>query len=148
MDQREARGSVTVGMRWGGIGAVAGFLASLLGVLAGTVIAVFIGVSCGRRAAEAEGKEKSGAIAGLVGGAIAAPAFVLGASAGAVVSVRSVETARVAATLTEVLGTEISNEQAWQLLLVAVAFAALIQIVVLVAAATAAGAWAARQPKT
>ncbi|MDQ4127117.1 MAG: hypothetical protein M3151_04060, partial [Actinomycetota bacterium] len=54
MEEREARGgAVRVGLIWGGIGGVVGFLISLLGSLPGILVAGFVGYSCGRRAATA-----------------------------------------------------------------------------------------------
>ncbi len=130
-------------MVWGGIGGVVGLVASLLGSLVGIVVACFIGVACGRRAAAAE--ERAGALSGLVGGAVAAPAFVIGASAGALVAVRGIGSARLAATLSEMLGAQISPDEAWRFFLLSLVLAAVFQAVVLVLASTAAGAWAMRE---
>ena len=60
MEQRDEKDAVRVGMVWGGIGAVVGFLTSLLGSLVGILVAGFIGVSCGRRAAEADAGRRAG----------------------------------------------------------------------------------------
>lgn len=150
VEEREERGgAVRVGMRWGIIGGVVGFFLSLLGSLVGIVVAAFVGVACGRRsAATAEGGSAgAGALAGLVGGAVAAPVFVVGASAGAVVAGRSVEMARVSAMLSEMLGTAISAEEAWRLFVLAVVFAAVLQVAVLILASVAAGAWTRRTGK-
>lgn len=148
MEERDTRGeAVRVGMRWGGIGGVVGFLTSLLGSLVGILVAGFVGFYCGRRAAGEDGSSGEGALAGLVSGVIAAPVFVVGASAGALVAGRSLEMAGVAATLSEMLGTSISAEQAWQLFLLAVVFAAAIQAAVLILASVAAGAWTRRDRK-
>ena len=130
-------------MVWGGIGGAVGFLASLLGSLAGILVAGFVGVACGRRAAEAG--RRSGALSGLLSGVVAAPVYVLGASAGAVVAARGIGSARLAAMLSEMLGTPFSSEEAWQLFLLSLILAAFFQIVVLVLASTAAGAWVARR---
>jgi hypothetical protein len=132
-------------MIWGGIGGVVGFLTSLLGSLVGILVAGFVGFSCGRRAAEAEAGRRAGALSGLVGGVVAAPAFVIGASAGALVSARGIGSARIAATLSEMLGTRVSPEEAWQFFLLSLGLAAVFQAVVLVLASTAAGAWAVRK---
>ncbi len=132
-------------MVWGGIGGAVGFLASLLGSLAGILVAGFVGVACGRRAAEAEAGRRTGALSGLLGGAVAAPVYVLGASAGAVVAARGIGSARLAAMLSEMIGTPFSSEEAWQLFLLSLILAAVFQIVVLVLASTAAGAWATRK---
>ena len=110
-------------MVWGGIGAVVGFLTSLLGSLVGILVAGFIGVSCGRRAAEADAGRRA-VLSGLVSGAVAAPAFVIGASAGALVAARAIGSPRIAATLSEVLGTQVSSEEAWQLFLLSIVVAA------------------------
>ena len=129
-------------MVWGGIGGAVGFLASLLGSLAGILVAGFVGVACGRRAAEAG--RRSGALSGLLSGVVAAPVYVLGASAGAVVAARGIGSARLAAMLSEMLGTPFSSEEAWQLFLLSLVLAAVFQVVVLVLASTAAGAWVTR----
>ena len=128
-------------MVWGGIGAAVGFLASLLGSLAGILVAGFVGVTCGRRAAEAEVGRRTGALSGLLSGVVAAPVYVLGASAGAVVAARGIGSARLAAMLSEMLGTTFSSEEAWQLFLLSLVLAAFFQVVVLVLASTIAGAW-------
>ena len=134
-----------VGMVWGGVGAVVGFLTSLLGSLVGILVAGFVGFSCGRRAAEADAGRRAGALSGLVGGAVAAPAFVIGASAGALMSARAIGSPRIAATLSEMLGTQVSSEEAWRFFLLSLVLAGIFQAVVLVLAATAAGAWALRK---
>jgi hypothetical protein len=146
VEQRDAQGdAVRVGMVWGGVGGIVGFLTSLLGSLVGIVVAGFVGFSCGRRAAEADAGSRSGALSGLVGGAVAAPGFVIGASAGALVAARGIGTARIATTLSEMLGTQISPEEAWRFFLLSLVLAAVFQAVVLVLASTAAGALASRK---
>jgi hypothetical protein len=134
-------------MAWGGIGGVVGFLASLLGPLGGIIAAGFVGVACGRRAAAAsdEATPGGGAIAGLVGGAVAAPVFAVGAATGAVIAIRRVGSETAAASLQEMVGTDISPEQAWQLYLLSLLLAALIQVFLLAMAAIAAGALALRK---
>lgn len=147
MEQKEERGAVRVGMTWGGIGGVVAFLVSLLGSLAGMVAAIFVGISLGRRAAEADAgrpERRPGAISGLVGGAVAAPVFVIGAAAGSLVAARGFGATRLAETLSEMLGASISPDQAWQLFLLSLVFSAVVQAAILVASATAAGAWTAR----
>lgn len=152
VEEREERGgAVRVGMRWGVIGGVIGFFMSLLGSLVGIVVAAFVGVACGRRAAAEAGEAGNeagsagaGALAGLVGGAVAAPVFVVGASAGAVVAGRSVEMASVAGMLSDMLGTAVSAEEAWRLFVLAVVFAAVLQVGVLILASVIAGAWTRR----
>jgi hypothetical protein len=131
-------------MVWGGVGGVVGFLASLLGSLVGIVVAGFVGYFCGRRAAAADAQRRSGALSGLVGGAVAAPAFVIGASAGALVAAWRIGSSRIAATLSEMLGMQISPEEAWRFFLLSLILSAIFQAVVLVLASTAAGAWALR----
>ena len=145
MEQKESRGAVRVGMVWGGIGGVIGFLVSLLGSIAGIIFAGFVGFSCGRRAAVAEEGRRSGALAGLVGGAVAAPVFVLGATLGSAVAVQSMGTAEIATILSDMLGQEISADQAWQFFLLSLVVAAFIQAGLLILAAAAAGAWATRK---
>ncbi len=148
MEQKqEQRSAVKVGMVWGGIGGVLGFLVSLLGSVAGIIFAGFVGFSCGRRAAAAEEGRRSGALAGLVGGAVAAPVFVLGATLGSAVAVQSMGTGEIATILSEMLGQEISADQAWQFFLLSLIVAAFIQAGLLVLASTAAGAWATRRKK-
>lgn len=145
MEQKESRGAVRVGMVWGGIGGVIGFLVSLLGSIAGIIFAGFVGFSCGRRAAVAEEGRRSGALAGLVGGAVAAPVFVLGATLGSAVAVQSMGTAEIATILSDMLGQEISADQAWQFFLLSLVVAAFIQAGLLILASAAAGAWATRK---
>ena len=84
-------------------------------------------------------------LSGLVSGAVAAPAFVIGASAGALVAARAIGSPRIAATLSEVLGTQVSSEEAWQLFLLSIVVAAVFQAVVLILASTAAGAWTTKK---
>lgn len=144
MEQQEERGSaLRVGMVWGGIGGVLGFFASLLGSLAGIIAGVFVGYSCGKRAAGAEA-DRPGALSGLIGGAVAAPVYVVGASAGALVAARGIGTPRMADTLSEVLGTSISPDEAWTLFLLSIVLSAVLQAALFVVAATAAGAIAKR----
>ena len=120
-------------------------MASLLGSLAGILVAGVIGVSCGRRAAEADAGRRTGALSGLLSGVVAAPVYVLGASAGAVVAARGIGSARLATMLSEMLGTPFSSEEAWQLFLLSLILAAFFQVVVLVLASTATGAWVTRE---
>lgn len=144
MEQKEERGgALRVGMIWGGIGGVLGFFASLLGSLSGIIAGVFVGYSCGKRAAVAE-DGRPGALSGLIGGAVAAPVYVVGASAGALVAARGIGSPRMAATLSDVLGTPISSDEAWTLFLLSIVLSAVIQAAVFVAAATASGALARR----
>ncbi|QIN83712.1 hypothetical protein GBA63_14535 [Rubrobacter tropicus] len=144
MEQKEERGgALRVGMVWGGIGGLLGFFASLLGSLAGIIAGIFVGYSCGRRAAGAE-TDRPGALSGLIGGAVAAPVYVVGASAGALVAARGIGSPRMAATLSEVLGTSISPDEAWTLFLLSIVLSAVIQAALFVAAATVAGALAKR----
>lgn len=146
MEQKEKQlSAVRVGMTWGGIGGVLGFLVSLLGSIAGVIFAGFVGFSCGRRAAVAEEGRRSGALAGLVGGLVAAPVFVLGATLGSVVAVQSMGTAEIATILSDMLGQEISADQAWQFFLLSLVVAAFVQASLLVLVSVAAGAWATRK---
>ncbi|MEJ7819517.1 MAG: hypothetical protein WKF44_04365, partial [Rubrobacteraceae bacterium] len=96
-------------------------------------------------AAAAEKGRWAGALAGLVGGAVAAPVVVFGASAGALISARAVDTDRISGELSGMLGSDITSDETWRLILLAVAFAAVLQVVILVGAATAAGAWTTRK---
>ena len=145
MEREDGRGgALRVGMVWGGVGGVAGFLGSLLGSLGGLLVGLFVGYSCGRRAAEAEA-ERPGALSGLIGGAVAAPVFAVGASAGALVAARGIGSPRIAETLSDVMGTQISPDEAWTLFLLSIVLAAVLQTVVFVGAATIAGALAGRR---
>ena len=144
MEEKEERGgAVRVGMVWGGIGGVVGLLVSLPGSLVGILVAIFIGVSCGRRAAAAG--QRAGAISGLVGGAIAAPVYALGSTIGALFAAQEIGAARMAETLSELLGSKISADEAWGFFLASLVLSALIEITLLVAASTAAGAWSKRR---
>jgi hypothetical protein len=142
MEKQERGGAVRVGMVWGGIGGVVGLLVSLLGSLIGIVVAVFIGVSCGRRAAAAE--QRAGAISGLIGGAIVAPVYALGSTIGALFAAREIGAARLAATLSELLGSRVLPDEAWAFFLASLVLSAVIEITLLIVAATAAGAWSKR----
>lgn len=145
MEQREDRsGALRVGMVWGGIGGVLGFVASLLGSLVGIIAGAFVGYSCGKRAAGAE-TDRPGALSGLIGGAVAAPVYVIGASAGALVAARGIGSPRMAATLSDVLDTPISSDEAWTLFLLSVSLSAIVQAAIFVVAATIAGALAKRE---
>ena len=143
MEEREERGgAVRVGMVLGGIGGVVGLVVSLLGSLVGIVVACFVGVSCGRRAAAAE--QRPGALSGLVGGAIAAPGYALGSTLGALLAAREIGAVRMAATLSELLGTRISPDEAWTFFLISLVLSAIFEIALLVLASVAAGAYAKR----
>ncbi|MBA3950992.1 MAG: hypothetical protein H0X57_03825 [Rubrobacter sp.] len=144
MERGDGRGgALRVGMVWGGIGGIAGFFASLLGSLAGLLVGLFVGYSCGKRAAGADA-ERPGALSGLIGGAVAAPVYAVGASAGALVAARGIGSPRIAATLSDVMGTPISPDEAWTLFLLSIVLAAILQTAVFVGAATVAGALAGR----
>jgi hypothetical protein len=144
MEEREERGGAArVGMVWGGIGGVVGLTVSLLGSLVGILVAVFVGISCGRRAAAAT-ERQAGALSGLVGGAIAAPVYMVGSTLGALIGGREIGAARMAATLSEWLGTEVPADEAWTFFLVSLALSAIVEAAVLILASTAAGAWVKR----
>ena len=130
-------------MVWGGIGGVVGLLVSLLGSLIGIVVAIFIGVSCGRRAAAAE--QRAGAISGLIGGAIAAPVYALGSTIGALFAAREIGAVRLAATLSELLGSKVTPDEAWAFFLASLVLSAVIEVTLIIGAATAAGAWSKRR---
>src|ERR687898_129862 len=136
-EKQERGGAVRVGMVWGGVGGVVGLLVSLLGSLIGIVVAIFIGVSCGRRAAAAE--QRAGAVSGLIGGAIAAPVYALGSTIGALFAARQIGAVRLAATLSELLGSKVSPDEAWAFFLASLVLSAVIEIKLLVAASPAAG---------
>jgi len=142
-EKQERGGAVRVGMVWGGIGGVVGLVVSLLGSLVGLLVAVFIGVSCGRRAAAAE--QRPGALSGFVGGTVAAPVYALGSTIGALFAAREIGAVRLAATLSELLGSNVSADEAWTFFLASLILSAVIEITLLVLAATAAGAWAKRR---
>jgi hypothetical protein len=144
MEWKDIQGAVRAGLRWGGIGGVAGFLIALFGSLAALIASGFIGMWCGRRATETS-EGLPGVLAGLVGGAVAAPVFALGAAAGALVAARGYGSDRIAATLSEILGSEVTSGEAWQLFLISTFIAAVLQAAVLVATSAAAGAWATRK---
>ena len=144
MEEKEDRGgAVRVGMVWGGIGGVVGLLVSLPGSLVGIVVAPFIGISCGRRAAAAE--QRAGALSGLVGGAIAAPVYALGSTLGALFAAREIGAVRLATTLSELLGSKVSANEAWTFVLVSLVLSAMIEVTLLIAASPAAGAGAKRR---
>src|ERR671912_977414 len=142
-EKQERGGAVRVGMVWGGIGGVVGLLVSLLGSLIGIVVAIFIGVSCGRRAAAAE--QRAGAISGLIGGAIAAPVYALGSTIGALFAAREIGAVRLAATLSELLGSKVTPDEAWAFFLASLVLSAVIEVTLIIGGATAAGAWAKRR---
>lgn len=144
-NEGEGQGGLTrVGMVWGAVGGVVGFIVSLFGSFAGIIAAGFIGFSCGKRAAKA-GKEGSGASSGLVGGALAAPLFVLGAAAGAIVAAQTIGGAEIATSLSGILDVELSGDEAWNLYLVGTAVAAIVQAGILIAVSTASAAWTSRK---
>ena len=144
MEEKEQRGgAVRVGMVWGGIGGVVGLVVSLLGSLVGIVVAVFIGVSCGRRAAAVG--QRAGALSGLIGGAVAAPVYALGSAIGALFAAREIGAARLSATLSELLGSKVSVDETWTFFLASLVLSAIIEVTLLVAASTAAGALAKRR---
>ena len=146
MEEQDSRGgAVRVGMVWGGIGGVLGFLSSILGSLVGIIVAGFVGVSVGKRAVAADEGRRSGALSGLIGGAVAAPAYALGAAAGALVGIRQIGSERIATMLSEMLGTQVSTEEAWWFFLASLVLAAVFQVVMLVGASTAVGAWSTRK---
>jgi len=144
MKEREVRGgAVRVGMIWGGIGGVVGLLVSLLGSLVGTLVAGFIGFSCGKRAAVAG--SRAGALSGLVGGAVAAPMYVLGSTLGALLAARQIGATGIATTLSDVLGTRVSADEAWIYFLFSLILSAILEASVLILVSSAAGAWAKRE---
>jgi hypothetical protein len=143
----ENKGAVRVGMVWGAVGGVIGFLVSLFGSLAGMIAAIFVGISCGRRAADTEEGKRSGAISGLVGGAFAAPIYVLGAASGAVIAARQVGGEEMARVLSEIefANIELTAEEAWNLYLASLVLSGFMQAAILIGIAALAGALAARK---
>src|SRR5918994_2896453 len=137
-EKQERGGAVRVGMVWGGIGGVVGLVVSLLGSLIGIVVAIFIGVSCGRRAAAAE--QRAGAISGLIGGAIAAPVYALGSTIGALFAAREIGAVRLAATLSELLGSKVTPDEAWAFFLASLVLSAVVQGTLFIRGATGSGA--------
>ena len=138
MEEREERGgAVRVGMIWGGIGGVVGLLVSLPGSLVGIVVAGFFGFSCGRRAAVAERR----ALSGLISGIVAAPGYMLGSTLGALLTGRLIGTAEIARTLSDVLGTQVSADEAWVYFLFSLVLSAIFEAVILISVSSAAGAW-------
>src|SRR5215210_3067516 len=144
MEEREKRdGAVRVGMIWGGIGGVVGLLASLPGSLVGILVAGFVGFSCGRRAAVAG--RRAGALSGLVGGAVAAPGYMLGSAIGALLAAHLIGAAEIATMLSDVLGTQVSADEAWIYFLFSLVLSAVLEAVILVSVSSAAGAWTNRE---
>jgi hypothetical protein len=144
------KGAVRVGMIWGGIGGVIGFLVSLFGSFAGMIAAIFVGISCGRRAADAEAGKRHGAISGLVGGALAAPLYILGAASGAAIAARQIGGEEMARTLSEIefVDIELTAEEAWSLYLASLVFSAFVQAVILIGVAVLVGALVARKHRS
>jgi hypothetical protein len=144
MEEREERsGAIRAGMIWGGIGGVVGLLVSLLGSLVGILVAGFIGFSCGRRAAVAG--TQAGALSGLVGGAVAAPVYVLGSTIGALLAARQIGSAVIATTLSDMLGKQISADEAWIYFLFSLILSAILEATILILVSSVAGAWAKRE---
>jgi hypothetical protein len=144
MEEREERGgAVRVGMIWGGIGGVLGFLVSLPGSLVGIVFAGFFGFACGRRAAVAG--RRAGALSGLIGGAVAAPGYMLGSAIGALLTARLIGAVEIATTLSDVLGTQVSADEAWIYFLLSLVLSAILEVLILVSVSSAAGAWTNRE---
>ncbi len=144
--KQQQRGAVRVGMIWGAIGGVIGFLVALIGgAVAGVLVAGFTGFSCGRRAAVAEAGRSSGALAGLISGALAAPVFVIAAAAGSIISARNVSTAEMSRMVSDMAGLDIPPDQVWQMFLLSLVFAGFIQAALLILVSTATGAWSRRK---
>lgn len=125
-----------------------GFLASLtLASPGGIVASIFVGVACGRRASAAGEEHQRGARAGLVGGLMAAPVFVLGAASGALVGVREMGMSEISSTVGDISGMQVSSQEAWILLLAGLAFAAVVQASALILSSVLAAGRAAKQSK-
>lgn len=134
-------------MWWGGIGGVVGFAVCLIGSIFGVIVSGFVGWACGRRAAETfrERQTGAGAFAGMVSGFVAAPVYTLGASVGAIVSARILGLESIASRLSGFLSTEVTANEAWQLFLFGLIFAAMMELGILTSASTIAGALTARK---
>lgn len=126
-----------------------GFLTGLVGSLLSIFAAAWVGIACGRRCAGAleSGGGGDGARAGLVGGVVATPVFLVGAAAGALIAVRAIGTGEVARIFEEVAGVAVSTEEAWTIYLLSLVFAAGLQAVILVATAVVTGALVRRRKK-
>jgi hypothetical protein len=129
------------------IGGLIGFAASLLGSLLGVLAAPFVGVACGRRSAErgTEGRASRGALAGLVGGAVATPVFLIGSAAGALVTWQTVGGEEFSRVLDETVGVSVTASEAWTLYLLSLVFAAVLQAFLLILASVVAGALRGRR---
>ncbi len=144
MNEEQVMGPLRAGLIWGGVGGVAGFLASLLAAsIGGILAAVVIGIFCGRRAAVAAGRR--GGISGLIGGAVASPVFAVGASAGVLVVAQELGMEEISSTLENVLGVAVSNEEAWQIFLAGVLLTAVFQCALLILTSVVAGSRALRK---
>lgn len=144
MNEEQVIGPLRAGLIWGGVGGVAGFLASLLAAsIGGILAAVVIGIFCGRRAAAAAGRR--GGISGLIGGAVASPVFALGASAGALILAQDLGVGEISSILEDILGMAVSNEEAWQFFLAGLFITAVFQGMVLILASVVAGSRALRK---
>jgi hypothetical protein len=88
---------------------------------------------------------RAGALSGLVGGAVAAPVYVLGSTLGALLAARQIGAAGIATTLSDVLGTRVSADEAWIYFLFSLILSAFLEAAVLILVSSAAGAWAKRE---
>ena len=80
----------------------------------------------------------------MIGGAVAAPGYVLGSTLGALLAARLIGAAEIAATLSEILGTRVSGDLAWTYFLVSLVLSAILEAAILVSVSSAAGAWTKR----
>jgi hypothetical protein len=80
-----------------------------------------------------------------VGGVVAAPVFVIGSAAGALLAVQAVEREEMARLIGDMAGVAITPDEAWALYLLSLAIAGVLQAIAVVAASTLAGALAGRR---
>ena len=81
----------------------------------------------------------------MIGGAVAAPGYVLGSTLGALLAARQIGAAGIATTLSEVLGTQVSADEAWIYFLFSLILSAILEASVLILVSSAAGAWTKRE---
>src|SRR5215203_4269289 len=94
---------------------------------------------------ERGGAVRVGMIWGGIGGAVAAPVYVLGSTLGALLAARQIGAAGIATTLSDVLGAQVSADEAWIYFLFSLILSAILEAAVLILVSSAAGAWAKRE---
>ena len=70
--------------------------------------------------------------------------YAIGSTLGALLTGREIGASMMATSLSDMLGTQISADEAWTLFLVGLVLSAILEVTLLVAASTAAGAWSKR----